>query len=112
MNSELKEMITNEFLNAKKHLKNKDHQKAFSGFERVHVLGQRNVYWHTVAHVYMLKIGIETRDFSEIIGQVIRIPLGILGSLIGSVPTGNTGGSNIGLFKKMKIPKDLERYLD
>ena len=112
MNNELKEKIADEFLDAKKQLKSKDYQKAFSGFERVHVLGQRNVYWHTVAHVYMLKIGIANRDLPEIIGQLIRIPLGVLGSLIGIVPTGNTGGSNIGLFKKMIIPKDLEKYLD
>lgn len=36
----------------------------------------------------------------------------IVPSLIGVVPTGNTGGANVNPFKKMDIPKDLKVVLD
>ena len=63
-----------------------------------------------LAYRYRFKIGLLRRDFKEVVGQLVRIPFGILGSCIGIVPTGNTGGSNVSMFAKMDIPKDIEKY--
>jgi hypothetical protein len=60
----------------------------------------------------MLRIGWKTRSVREILGQLIRIPGGIVGSALGLVPVGNTGGSNVPAMKRLSIPDDLKQYLD
>lgn len=85
---------------------------AFIKFERAHVLGQASPYIHTLSHLWMLRVAFHQLDIKEIMGQVIRIPLGLIGSTIGLVPKGNTGGVNVGLFHKMPIPPDLQKILD
>lgn len=89
-----------------------DYDKAFAHFERAHILGQYYVIPHTQAHWWMLKIGFKRKDLKEIVGQLVRIPGGIIGSMIGVLPTGNTGGANISAFRKQPIPDDLKKYLD
>lgn len=89
-----------------------DYAVAFSHFERAHVLGQRFVVPHTKTHVWMLRIGWRTRSLKEILGQLLRIPGGIIGSAIGLVPSGNTGGSNVPAFRRLPIPDDLKQHLD
>ncbi|WP_249383902.1 DUF3703 domain-containing protein [Chitinivorax sp. B] len=85
---------------------------AFSHLERAHILGQRYVWPHIISHVWMLRIGLQRRDRREVVGQVIRIVGGGLGSAIGRVPIGNTGGANVSPFMPMPIPEDLQRYFD
>ena len=85
---------------------------AFHHFERAHVLGQRFVIPHTRTHVWMLRIGFKTGSIKEIFGQLIRIPAGMIGSAIGLVPAGNTGGSNVRATRRMPIPDDLKQYLE
>lgn len=59
------------------------------------------------AHLGMLRIDWRRRDVREIIGQLLRIPGGVIGSAIGRVPRGNTGGSRMSAFQPMPIPPDL-----
>ena len=59
----------------------------------------------------MLLVGIKTINLGEILGQLIRIPAGIVGSFINVVPRGNTGGSNVSALKPTPIPEDLKKYL-
>lgn len=89
-----------------------DYDQAFKHFERAHILGQYFIVPHTQSHWWMLKIGLKRKDFKEIVGQLIRIPGGIVGSAIGVLPTGNTGGANISAFKKLPVPDDLKKLLD
>jgi hypothetical protein len=84
---------------------------AFAHLERAHVLGQWYVRPHLIAHVGMLRVGWRRRDAREIIGQLLRIPGGIIGSAIGRVPRGNTGGSRVSAFKPLPIPPDLRELL-
>ena len=42
---------------------------------------------------------------------VITGGAGILGSAIGILPTGNTGGSNVSPFKKMNISDDIKKLM-
>jgi len=59
----------------------------------------------------MLRIGWRRRDLREVIGQLLRIPGGLIGSALGRVPRGNTGGSNVSAFLEMPIPPDLSELL-
>lgn len=84
---------------------------AFAHLERAHVLGQWYVGPHLRAHLGMLRIGWRRRDLREILGQLMRIPGGVIGSAIGRVPRGNTGGSCVSAFREMPIPPDLRDLL-
>jgi hypothetical protein len=112
MHESLKNLFLNELNEGIRFYQIKKFKKSFSHFERAHVLGQCFVVPHATAHIWMLKIGIKVRDGREVLSQLIRIPLGIISSAIGMIPTGNTGGSNVGLTKKMKIPTDLLNIIE
>lgn len=84
---------------------------AFAHLERAHVLGQWYVRPHLITHLGMLRIGWRRRDVREIVGQLIRIPAGIIGSALGRVPRGNTGGSRVSAFRQLPIPPDLRELL-
>ena len=45
-------------------------------------------------------------------GQTARIVFGMLGSAVGLVPIGNTGGSDIGMFKHLPIEPELQNVID
>lgn len=62
-------------------------------------------------YLLMLRHGLRTRNLREILGQLPRIVFGFLGSLVGRVPTGNTGGANVKAEQPMPIPADLQRLL-
>jgi len=83
----------------------------FRRLERAHILGQRHYIPHVINHYWMLKVGLRRRDLREILGQTLRI-IGSAGSLIGWIPTGNTGGANVSPIKPMPIPADLAHFFD
>lgn len=85
--------------------------QAFRHFETAHILGQRYVVPHVVTHWWMLKIGVKRRSTSEVVGQAARIVLGALGSAVGVIPTGNTGGTNINMFKRLPIDPSIEKLV-
>ena len=87
-----------EVLCAKRALASDDLAEAFAHLERAHVLGQWYVRPHLIAHLGMLRIGWRRRDLREILGQLLRIPGGAIGSAMGRVPRGNTGGSRVSAF--------------
>ena len=111
MNSKLKNNVYLRINKAKDLIRLRKYEEAFSLLEDAHVLGQRYILPHTIAHIYMLKIGFLQKDIKEIIGQLFRIPTGVLGSMVGILPIGNTGGSNVSPFKKMEIRDDLQKML-
>jgi hypothetical protein len=89
-----------------------DSTGAFHHLERAHILGQRWAVSHTHVHLLMLRHGLRTRNLHEILGQVPRIVFGFLGSLVGRVPNGNTGGANVKAEQPMPIPVDLQHLLN
>jgi hypothetical protein len=60
----------------------------------------------------MLEVELRRRRPLAAFGQVVRIALGALGSAVGIVPVGNTGGSNVSMFKRMPIAPELQNILD
>ncbi len=112
MNKKLKYHFNLEIEKAKSLIKLKEFDSAFIHLERAHVLGQKFIVPHTVSHWHMLKVGLYKNDLKEVLGQLIRLPLGLLGSFVGIVPTGNTGGSNVSAFIKMDIPQELLELME
>ncbi|WP_176442452.1 DUF3703 domain-containing protein [Noviherbaspirillum humi] len=85
---------------------------AMRHLERAHVLGQRRVGLHIRSHWAMLKIALRRRAMSDAFGQALRIILGALGSAAGVVPTGNTGGSDIGMFVRLPVDPELAALIE
>lgn len=84
---------------------------AWHHLERAHVLGQRWAWAHTSVHGRMAGLALRQLDGREVLGQLPRIIFGFLGSLLGGVPIGNTGGANVPAEQPMPIPDDLQQLL-
>jgi len=80
-----------------------DASSSFERLENVHVLGQESTYLHVLAHIHMARWAVRHRDLKELAGQVLRIVGAATNTAIGSVPIGNTGGSNISPFKPLPL---------
>ena len=90
----------------------RNYDAAFVFLERAHVLGQRYLLAHLHTHARMLRIGLKRRDLREIFGQVLRLLATIPAYLVGWVPKGNTGGSNVSAVKPMPLPADIVPLLE
>jgi hypothetical protein len=86
--------------------------QAFRHLEVAHVLGQKYVAPHVRSHWLMFRIGMKRRSASEVLGQGVRIFLGALGSAVGIVPVGNTGGTDISMFKRLPIDPGIRGLLE
>lgn len=111
MHPQLRAAFDAEMRQAEQALGEGDLGSAFSHYERAHVLGQWYAGTHGRSHLGMLRIGWRRRDLREILGQLLRIPGGMIGSAIGRVPRGNTGGANVSAFREMPVPPDLRTIL-
>jgi len=89
----------------------RDRTTEWRHLERAHILGQRWALAHTAVHLRMLGYGLRYGAAREVLGQVPRVVFGFLGSLVGRVPVGNTGGANVPAEKPMPIPADLQALL-
>ncbi|NNG21426.1 DUF3703 domain-containing protein [Telluria aromaticivorans] len=56
--------------------------------------------------------GRRRRSIPEVVGQIIRIALKALGSVIGIVPVGNTGGTNIVMFKRLPVDPAIRKLME
>jgi hypothetical protein len=86
--------------------------QAFRHLEVAHVLGQKYVVPHVRSHWLMFRIGMKRRSAREVLGQAVRIFLGALGSAVGIVPVGNTGGTDISMFKRLPIDPGIRGVLE
>lgn len=87
-------------------------QQGYCHLERAHVIGQMDMISHVVVHWQMFKAELKRKQLIAAFGQVIRILLGALGSALGRVPVGNTGGSNVSMFKRMPIDPELKNIIE
>lgn len=97
---------------ARGHISANELDAAMANLERAHVIGQQHVWPHVLSHWLMLRIELQRGRAAAAFGQLLRIALGALGSALDLVPTGNPGGSDIGMFKRMPIPSDLQAAID
>ncbi len=84
---------------------------AFEHLEIAHILGQRHIVPHIRSHWWMLRIGVKRHSPAEVSGQVVRIVLGALGSAVGLVPDGNSGGTNMSMFARQPVEPRLAALL-
>lgn len=89
-----------------------DAAAALESLQRAHVLGQSDFGPHLKVHLRMLRVGLTSRDWREVRGQVLRITLVPIGHLLGRLPRGNTGAATVSAFAPMAIAPDIERLLD
>jgi Protein of unknown function (DUF3703) len=85
---------------------------AFSYLERAHILGQTSTIEHVRVHWHMFLWSIRQSDVRECLGQLLRIVGASIGTVLGLVPQGNTGGTNVNPFKSMPIPPDLAALIE
>lgn len=84
---------------------------AWSHLARAHILGQLSLPLHLRAHLCMLGVAWRDRNSAEILGQTARLFMTFLGHLSGRLPIGNSGRSNVSMFKPMDIPEDLRSLI-
>lgn len=85
-----------------------DIAKAWYHLERAHILGQRYPFQHTETHWKMFILGLQTGNFKEIIGQLVRLIFGAPLSLIDKIPVGNVGSSRVSMTRPQPIPEDFK----
>jgi hypothetical protein len=85
---------------------------AMSHLERAHVIGQLQVWPHVLSHWLMMKVELRRGRPLAAFGQFVRIVLGAVGSAVGVVPTGNTGGSDISMFQRLPVAPELQAAID
>jgi hypothetical protein len=112
MNTQRRQAFDREITLSRELFATGDLERAFTHLERAHVIGQTFVAAHTKAHWMMLKLELRRRRPAAVLGQVIRLVLGIVGSAIGVVPVGNTGGTDISMFKRLPIAPELRDFAD
>ena len=112
MNPILRAAFDNEINLAKQLISRGELDAGFIHIERAHVLGQVYVGLHARTHWLMFKVEVLRRRPIAALGQVVRIVLGSLGSAIGNVPVGNTGGSDISMFGRMPIEPGLQSIIE
>ena len=84
----------------------------WSHLERAHILSQPSARLHMRVHVAMLFVAVAVLDVRELFGQLVRLAVAGLGSLLGRYPIGNTGRARAPINQPMPIPPDLQAILD
>ncbi|MDO9319840.1 MAG: DUF3703 domain-containing protein [Gammaproteobacteria bacterium] len=102
----------NEIALAKEFIAGGELAAGFAHIERAHVIGQAFVVPHARSHWLMLKVAFRQKRPVAAFGQIVRLVLGTLGSAVGVVPVGNTGGSNVSMFESMPIAPELQNIID
>lgn len=78
-------------------------EQAWLYLEAAHVVGQLDLKPHLETHTHMLRLALQSRDWSEAIGQLLRLALVPLGHLSGRLPVGNPGRSTVSAFEPMPV---------
>ncbi len=112
MNSRLHLAFDREISLGKELIASGNLEHAFKHLERAHVLGQLSVGPHARAHWLMLNLELRRWGIGAALGQTVRLLLGVLGSAVGVVPVGNTGGTDISMFRRLPIAPELQAIID
>jgi hypothetical protein len=80
--------------------------------ERAHVLAQSDTLQHVRVHAAMLLWGMRQRRGREVRGQLFRIAGAATKTILGLVPRGNTGGTNVSAFHRLPVAPERQRLID
>lgn len=112
MNPIRRAAFDNEIALAKELIAEGELEASVPHLERAHIIGQAFVVPHATSHWLMLTVEYRRRRVMAVVGQTARILLGMLGSAVGLVPIGNTGGTDISMFKRLPIESELQNIID
>ena len=112
MNPDRSAAFDSEIALAKELIAKGELEASFRHLERAHIIGQAFVLPHAKSHWLMFMVECRRKRAKAAFGQVIRIGLGMLGSAVGVVPVGNTGGTDVSMFKRMPIDAELQKIID
>lgn len=112
MHPELRRAWERRMASARRCFRRRRYAAAMRHLEVAHVLGQHHVAPHVATHWWMLRIGWRRRSPRQAWGQLLRIVLGAIGSAVGVVPSGNTGGTDVGLFRRLPVDPAIRRLLE
>lgn len=90
----------------------KQNEKSWLKLAEAHILSQPYPWLHTEVHWQMFKAGIRQSNSQEIIGQFLRLLVAAPGSALGKYPLGNTGRSNVSMFRPMPISAEMKLKID
>ena len=86
-------------------------EAAWFALEREHILAPPYLWLHIRSHIAMLGFAFRQRDRKEVSGQLLRLVLAPFGNILGRLPHGNTGRSDVSAFAPMALPEDLTAKL-
>ncbi|MGC4366761.1 DUF3703 domain-containing protein [Hydrogenophaga sp. R2] len=86
-------------------------EQAWLYLEAAHVVGQLHFKLHLQTHAQMLRLSLHTRDWSEAVGQVMRLVLVPLGHFSGRLPLGNPGRSTVSAFVPLPVRPELAELI-
>ena len=89
-----------------------DAAEAFRCLEHADVLGQSSTRLHVQVHWLMLRWAARHRHGAEASGQLLRILAAATKTALGWVPRGNTGGTSVGVFRRLPIAPELQQQID
>jgi hypothetical protein len=112
MRKELKMAFNAQMIAAKRLMQTGRLDQAMRHLERAHVLGQNHVVPHVRSHWSMLRIAVKRNSIADGFGQAVRIALGAVGSAVGVVPVGNTGGTDISMFARLPIAPEIAALIN
>ncbi len=92
---------------ARQCLRSGDREVGWTMLERAHILSQPYAWPHVQTHFAMLGAALSQGEPAEVWGQILRILVAAPGSLLRKYPEGNTGRSNVSMFRPMPVPSDL-----
>ena len=111
MTDEIRERIDSDIVEAKASRVRGDWTRCWQLLEDAHILSQPWAWPHTRVHAAMLATGWQSRDRQEVLGQMLRLPVGGPASAVGRYPTGNTGRARVPATQRMSVRPDLAEML-
>ena len=90
----------------------RDPEHGFVHLERAHILGQASTREHVRVHWRMLMWALRRRAAGDFLGQLFRLTGAATLTFFGTVPNGNTGGSNVSAIRPMAIDPELAAIIE
>ena len=87
------------------------HESRWVWLMAAHIVGQPEFGLHWRSHITMLRFALQTRDYPEAAGQLMRLSLVPLGHLAGRLPAGNSGRATVSAFMPMAVAPTLRELI-
>jgi hypothetical protein len=85
-----------------------DLRAAWRAHELGHIVSQPYLGLHLRSHAAMLGLAWRSRDYSEVVAQIIRLALAPVGHALGRTPPQNVGTGRFGVMEHGTWPSELD----